>query len=87
MTHFSDHRHTQIGLEIKKLTQLLVFTLISLLIRSDVWKILLQVHTRLEVTQVYIEKNFNKNIEIGFQSASECNFSPRSASVSAIIAK
>ena len=26
-------------------------------------------HTRLVVTQVYIEKMFNTNIEIGFQSA------------------
>jgi len=38
-------------------------------LRADVWEILLQVHTRLVVTQVYIEKMFNKNIEIGFQSA------------------
>ena len=36
---------------------------------ADVWKILLQVHTRPVVTQVYIEKMFNQNIEIGFQSA------------------
>jgi len=26
-------------------------------------------HARLVVTQVYMEKMFNKNIEIGFQSA------------------
>ena len=32
-------------------------------------KILLQVHTRLVVTQVYIGKMSDKNIEIGFQSA------------------
>jgi len=38
-------------------------------LRADVWKILLQVHTRLVVTQVYIEKMFNKNTEMGFQSA------------------
>ena len=30
---------------------------------------LLQVHTRLVVTQINIEKMFNKIIEIGFQSA------------------
>ena len=36
---------------------------------ADVWKILLQAHTGLVVTQVSIEKMFNKNIEIGFQSA------------------
>jgi len=40
-------------------------------------KFLLQAHTRLVVTQVYIEKMFNKSIEIGFQNAvfhlvSEC---------------
>ena len=40
----------------------------SLGLRPDVWKILSQVHTRFVVTQVYIEKMFNKNIEIGFQS-------------------
>jgi len=34
---------------------------------ADVWKILLQVHTRPVVTQVYIEKMFNKHIKIGFQ--------------------
>jgi len=37
--------------------------------RADVWEILLQVLTRPVVTQVYIGKMFNKNIEIGFQSA------------------
>jgi len=42
---------------------------------TDVWKIFLQVRTRPVVTQVYIEKMFNKNIEIGFQ-VSECSFSP-----------
>jgi len=59
-----------------------MFALISRL-RADVWKILLQVHTTLVVTQVYIEKMFNKNIDIGFQSA--VFYLP--ASVSAIIAK
>ena len=38
-------------------------------LRANVWKILLHVHTRLVVTHVYIENMFNKNIEIGFQSA------------------
>jgi len=33
------------------------------------WEHRLQVHTRPVVTQVLIEKMFNKNIEIGFQSA------------------
>ena len=37
--------------------------------RADVWKMLLQVYTWPVVTQVWIEKMFNKNIEIGFQSA------------------
>jgi len=35
-------------------------------LRADVWKM---VYTRHVVTQVYIEKMFNKNIEIRFQSA------------------
>ena len=38
-------------------------------LRADGWKIFVQVRTRFVVTQVYIEKMFNKNIEIGFQSA------------------
>ena len=38
-------------------------------LRTDVWKILLHVYTRAIVTQVWIEKMFNKNKEIGFQSA------------------
>ena len=42
---------------------------------ADVCFILLQVHTGLVVTQVYIEKMFNKDIEI----VSECSFSPLSA--------
>ena len=49
----------------------------------DVRKIFLQVHTRPAVTQVFIEKLFNKNIEIGFQSA----VFRLSASVSVVIAK
>ena len=36
---------------------------------ANVWKIILQVHTRPAVTQVEIEKMSNKNKEIGFQSA------------------
>ena len=44
----------------RKLTDLLVFALIS---RLTHW------HARLAVTQVCIEKIFCKNIEIGFQSA------------------
>ena len=36
---------------------------------SDVWKNLLQVHTRLVVTQVWIDKMCSKGIEIGFQNA------------------
>ena len=36
-------------------------------LRADVWKILLQVYTRPVVTQVWIEKMFNKNIKIGFR--------------------
>jgi len=36
---------------------------------ADVWIILVQVHTRIVVTQVYIEKMFNKNTGKGFQSA------------------
>ena len=50
---------------------------------ADVWKILLQAHTRPVVTHVYIEKMFNKNIEIVFQSV----VFHQSASVRAIIAK
>ena len=38
-------------------------------LRVDVWKMLLQAHTWPVVTQVWIEKMFDKNIEIGFQSA------------------
>jgi len=38
-------------------------------LRADVWKNLLQVHARPVVTQIWIEKMFNKNTEIGFQSA------------------
>jgi len=37
-------------------------------LRANVGKILLQVHTRPVVTEAYIEKMSNKNIEIGFQS-------------------
>jgi len=36
---------------------------------SDVWRILLQVHTRLVVTFFWIEKLFDKNVEMGFQGA------------------
>jgi len=53
-------------------------------LHADVWKIILQVHTRLVVTQDYIEKMFNKNYG---NRVSECSFSPLSASVSVIIAK
>ena len=59
-----------------------IFALISGL-RADAWKILLQVHTRSVAMQFYTEKMFNKNIEIGFQSA----VFHLSASVRAIIAK
>ena len=44
---------------------------------------LLQVHTKPVVTQVWIEKIFNKNIEIGFQSV----VFHLSASISATIAQ
>jgi len=57
----------------------------SIGLRADVWKILLQVHTRLVVTQVYIEKMFNNSLE--WYRVSECSFSPLSASVRAIIVK
>jgi len=38
-------------------------------LRADVWQMRLHVYTRLVVTQVWIEKPCNKNIEIGFQNA------------------
>jgi len=38
-------------------------------LRADVWQMCLHVYTRLVVTQVWIEKPCNKNIEIGFQNA------------------
>jgi len=38
-------------------------------LRPDVWQMRLQVYTRLVITQVWIEKPCNKNVEIGFQSA------------------
>jgi len=68
VTHFSDHRCTRIGPD-RKLTQSCWRLRWFLGLRDVLWKILLQVHTRLAVTQVYVEKMFNKNIEIGFQSA------------------
>jgi len=56
-------------------------TLVVFKFRSAyVWKILLQVYTRAVVTQVWIEKMFNTNIEIQLQG-----FSPLPASVSAIV--
>jgi len=51
---------------------------------ADVWKIRLQVHTRLIVTQVRIEKMFQQKYR---NRVSECSLSPLSASVSAIIAQ
>ena len=41
-------------------------------LRADVWKNLLQVHIGLVVRQVWIEKMFNKNIEIAFRNAVFC---------------
>ena len=38
-------------------------------LRADVWQMRLHVSSRLVVTQVWIEKPCNKNIEIGFQNA------------------
>ena len=68
VTHFSD-RHQNWPRD-RKLTQSCWCLRWFLDLGADVWKILLhEVHTRLVVTQVYIEKMFNKNIEIGFQSA------------------
>jgi len=51
-------------------------------LRTDVWKILLQVHTRPVVTQVWIEKMFQQKYR---NRVSECSFSSLSANVSAII--
>ena len=36
--------------------------------RAEAWQMHLHVYTRLVVTQVWMEKRCNKNIEIGFQS-------------------
>jgi len=68
--HFSDRQCNRIGLKIfKKLTQSYWCLHWFLGLCADVWEILLQVYNRPVVTQVYIEKTLNKNIEIGFQSA------------------
>jgi len=53
-------------------------------LHAAVWKILPQMRTRPVITQVYIEKMFNKNIEIGFRSAVSLLLS---ASIIAITAK
>jgi len=60
--HFSNRRCTRIGLEIENEHRavVLVFALISQLTRWCLENTLAQVNTRLVVTQVYIEKMFNK---------------------------
>jgi len=68
MTYFSDRRHTRIGLD-RKLTQSCWCLHWFLSLRANVWQMHLHMYIRLVVTQVWIEKPFNKNIEIGFQNA------------------
>jgi len=67
-THFLDRRRNRIGLD-RKLTQSCWCLHWFFGLRAVVSKILLQVHIRTVVTQVWIEKMHNKNIEVVFQSA------------------
>ena len=51
-------------------------------LRADVWKTLLQMHTKLVITEVWTEKNVQQKYK---NKVSEHSFSPLSASLSATI--
>jgi len=65
-TYYSDCRRTRIGLKIGNQHRAVA---VCIDFSADVWQMRLHVYTRLVVTQVWIEKQCNKNIAIGFQNA------------------